>query len=264
LFKKRSVKYVVSASRRTDMLIGSQLERLIAALEGRLQSTPTLSAEKIHTLLISTKNYLPLLDVPALRAAAGRCDQVCVNLTITGFGATELEPRVPAADVLLKRLPELVDYIGNPQRVTWCFEPILSWRGLSNMSVETFRRIAKEMSGLGIQRVMALFFRDYEHSRITPNRIKPADKKRFIAEMDAIASELDLRLSVCKYGRFHRLKCVDVEYFADVHPEKDASVVEHYRSLPTPKGHCRDVIWDIGWYKPRCEHGCLYCYGLTR
>jgi len=72
------------------MLIGSQLERLIAALEGRLQSTPTLSAEKIHTLLISTKNYLPLLDVPALRAAAGRCDQVCVNLTITGFGATEL------------------------------------------------------------------------------------------------------------------------------------------------------------------------------
>ena len=103
------------------------------------------------------------------------------------------------------------------------------------MSVETFRRIAKEMSGLGIQRVIALFFRDYEHSRITPNRIKPADKKRFIAEMDAIASELDLRLSVCKYGRFHRLKCVDVEYFADVHPEKDASVVEHEQSILRPE-----------------------------
>lgn len=244
------------------MLVG-QRERLIAALEGRLPSTPTLRAEKVHTLLISTKDFRPLLDVPSLADAARKCDQVCVNLTITGFGGTQLEPRAPTARVLLERIEELVDFVGDPRRVTWCFSPILSWRHLTNMSIETFKAIAEKISGTGISRMMAVFFQPYDHAKITVDEVDQVAKMRFIEEMDTIADELGIRASVCKHGRFHRLKCVDVDYFVDVHPHKDSSIVDHYRSFPPPKGHCRDVIWDIGWYKPACRCGCLYCYGIS-
>lgn len=260
--KKRTIKYLVSASRRTDMVV-SQTERLIAALEGRLPSMPYLSAEKIHTLLISTKDFRPLLDISSLRNAVSKCDQVCVNLTITGFGGSVLEPRVPKMEVLLDRIKELIDFVGNPLRVTWCYSPILTWNGLSNMSIDTFQRIADVMATNGISRMMAVFFQNYKHAKITPDILDPTTKKRFVEEIDSIAGILGMKNSVCKYGRYHRSKCVDMDYFISVHPNKDASIVDHYRSFPPPKGHCRDVIWDIGWYKPPCNHGCLYCYGIS-
>lgn len=245
-------------------MLVSQLDRLIAALEGRLPSMPTLSAETVHTLLISTKDFRPLLDVPALRKVATKCDQVCMNLTITGFGGTLLEPRVPEVKVLVARIGELVDFVGNPARITWCYAPILSWRGFSNMSIEMFREIAEGMSSVGISRMMAVFFQAYDHARITPDEIDSKTRFHFIKEIDSITGKLGLQLSVCKHGRYHRLKCVDIDYFVDVHPSKDASIIDHYRSFPPPKGHCRDVIWDIGWYKPSCRHGCLYCYGIAK
>jgi hypothetical protein len=245
------------------MLVG-QMDRLIAALEGRLPSMPTLSAEKIHTLLISTKDFRPLLDVPSLRKAAEKCDQVCVNLTITGLGGTLIEPRVPTMKVMLDRIRELVDFVGDPRRITWCYSPILSWNGISNMSVEMFSSIAEKMSLIGVSRIMAVFFQTYSHKRITPDNVDPEVKLRFAEEIDNIAGKLGFTVSVCKYGRLHRLKCVDMDYFVDVHPTKDGSIIGHYRSFPPPKGHCRDVIWDIGWYKPVCGHGCLYCYGLSK
>lgn len=110
-------------------MLVSQLERLILALEGRLPSMPTLCAEKIHTLLISTKDFRPLLDVPALREAAKKCDQVCVNLTITGFGGTLLEPRVPAMELLFARIGELDDYYylhSNDSNMLYVHDPLQS------------------------------------------------------------------------------------------------------------------------------------------
>lgn len=256
-------KYVVSASRRTDML-ACDPERLLMALTGRLQFTRFLNPESIHTLLFSTKDFRPLLDHKCLYDVGKRCDQVCMNLTITGLGGTKLEPNVPKQEQLLDRLGELVEYIGDPRRIMWCFSPMLSYEGISNISVDIFESIAIPMAKKGISRAILTFYIPYEHSRISPERINMDDKLVFVRKVDAIGQSLGMQVSFCKITNYHRLRCVDMKWYAELHPNKNASVVDHYQKLKKPSGHCRDAIWDIGWYKPRCGHSCLYCYGLSK
>lgn len=256
-------KYLVSASRRTDML-ACQPARLVEALAGRLPGTRYLSPERVHTLLISTKDFRNLLDLPDVRDICGNCEQICMNLTITGFGGSRLEPNVPSADVLLKRLPELVELIGDPRRINWCFDPVLQWDDLSNVSVDLFRRLAHPFAAAGIERVMAMFHYEYEHSRITPIVLDSDQRVEFASQIENVCKQLGMDLSFCHVPGFHRHRCVDVERFISLHPTNDATVREHYRrKAQSTSRHCRDMIWDIGWYLPACRMGCLYCYGQS-
>ncbi|HRX00426.1 MAG TPA: DUF1848 family protein [Cyclobacteriaceae bacterium] len=256
-------KYVVSASRRTDML-ACDPDRLFAALTGQLPTTRGLEPERVHTLLLSTKDFRPLLDHQGLSDVVKRCDQVCMNLTITGLGGTRLEPRVPNHKLLMNRVEELVDYIGDPRRIMWCFSPILSWEGLSNFSLELFESIATPVAMEGIKKSILTFYIPYGNSQIVPDLINRDKRILFAQKVDAIAQSLGMHMSICKMKNYHRLRCVDMQWYAELHPEKDDSVVEHYQKMKKPTGHCRDAIWDIGWYRPRCGHACKYCYGLTK
>ncbi len=256
-------KYVVSASRRTDML-ACDPDRLLAALTGQLPTTRGLEPERVHTLLLSTKDFSPLLDHQGLSDVAKRCDQVCINLTITGFGGTELEPKVPNHSLLLNRLGELVEYVGDPRRILWCYAPILSYEGMSNFSIEMFESIATPISKKGITRAILTFYIPYGNSRIVPNKISSDKMFLFAQEVDAIATSLGMQMSICKMKNYHRLRCVDMKWYSELHPKRDDSIVAHYQKLKKPAGHCRDAIWDIGWYTPRCSHACLYCYGLAQ
>jgi len=256
-------KYVVSASRRTDML-ACDPDRLLAALNGNLPTTKCLNPERIHTLVISTKDFRPLLDHTELSKVVKRCDQVCINLTITGFAGTRLEPKVPSHKLLLNRVGELVDYVGDPRRILWCFSPILSWEGFSNFSLEMFESIATPIAKEGINNSILTFYIPYGNSRISPDLINQDKRLLFAQKVDAIAQSLGMQMSICKMKNYHRLRCVDMQWYAELHPEKDGSVVGYYQKMKKPAGHCRDAIWDIGWYTPRCGHACLYCYGLIK
>lgn len=256
-------KYVVSASRRTDML-ASAPERLVQALEGGLPFSRHLSPERVHTLLISTKDFRNFLDRPEVSSVCGRCDQVCFNLTITGLGGSPLEPGVPSMSLLLPRLPELAEAVGDPRRITWCFDPILEWHGLGNKSVDLFQAIAAAFAAMGARRVMAMFYFPYRNSRISPDAIPAEEKARFAGEIDQVCASLGLDLSFCHVPGMHRLRCVDLGWLAELHPHQDASVIRHYQAVKRPTAnYCRDAIWDLGWYKPPCQHGCLYCYGRS-
>ena len=254
---------MVSASRRTDLLAFAP-ERLIQALEGRLPFSHQLRPERVHTLLISTKDFRNFLDLPDVKTVCSRCDQVCFNLTITGLGGSPLESGVPHMSLLLHRLSELAEAVGDPRRITWCFDPILEWNGLSNKSKELFESIAMKFAAIGARRVMAMFYFPYRNSHISPDEIPSEEKVRFAGEIDQICASLDLELSFCHIPGMHRLRCVDLRWFAELHPQKDASVIPHYKTVKRPTAnYCRDAIWDLGWYKPSCQHGCLYCYGRS-
>ena len=256
-------KVVVSASRRTDM-VACQPQRLADALEGKLRFAASLRPERVHTLLLSTKDFRPFLDNSRLNTVARRCDQVCVNLTITGLGGTRLEPAVPAPEGLLGRLGELARAVGDPRRITWCFDPVLACEGVSNHDLGLFRRLAEPFASVGARRVMAMFYFPYGNARVEPQMPSQEERLAFAGAVQEECDELGLLLSFCHVPGFHRTKCIDLDWFSELHPTGDTSVVEHYRRIKRPDAsYCRDAVWDVGWYLPPCAHGCLYCYAVS-
>lgn len=256
-------KYVISASRRTDM-VACQPDHLAALLRGESKQTKRLRPELIHTLLVSTKDYRPLLDNTSLRQLATKCDQVCLNLTVTGFGGTILEPQVPPAEVLLSRLRELANFVGDARRITWCFDPVFRWKQYSNISEEMFHSIASHFAEAGIKRVMAMFYHPYGNARINPEIPPMADRREFAERVDNMCVDMGLELSFCHVPGLHKMKCVDLQWYCTLHPAQDRSILEHYLNVKKcDASYCRDAIWDIGWYLPPCKHGCLYCYAVA-
>lgn len=256
-------KYVISASRRTD-LVACQPDRLASILSGESKLGKRLRPEHVHTLLISTKDFRPLLDNPVLRQLASRCDQVCINLTITGFGGTELEPRVPTAESLLARLPELAHLVKDARRITWCYDPVFTWEGHTNIDETFFTSTASHFANLGCKRVMAMFYFPYRNAWIAPELPPMTERKNYARRVTDISRNLGMDLSFCHVPGFHTMKCVDLEWYCFLHPQQDKSVIDHYRRIKkTDANYCRDAVWDVGWYLPPCRHGCLYCYAIA-
>jgi hypothetical protein len=80
-----------------------------------------------------------------------------------------------------------------------------------------------------------------------------------------MSRRLGLSLSFCHMPGRHRHRCVDMKWFARLHPDQDQAPVEYYRRTKCPSlSFCRDSIWDIGWYRPRCGRECVYCYAMPR
>jgi hypothetical protein len=128
--------------------------------------------------------------------------------------------------------------------------------------VDLFRWLAQPVAEAGVEQVMAMFHFPYQHSQIVPEPLTRSQKHSFALEIEDVCVGLGLKLSFCHIPGLHRHRCVDVERFISLHPTRDASVCEHYRrKARTTSRHCRDMIWDIGWYLPACKMGCAYCYG---
>lgn len=258
--KTQKRKYILSASRRTDC-VASDPTRLARILRGEFPFARGLKETPVHTLLVSTKDPRNLLDHTDFRQACARCEQICINMTVTGLGGTALEPAVPTWSELRPRMAELAEMIGDPRRITWCFDPILTWAELSNADPQLFRYIAEPLADLGILRLFAMFYRPYSNSRIAVDPLAPEKASDFATELDSIARECQLELSFCHVPGFHRHKCVDLDWLAELHPDQDTSPLAHYKRIKkADTNYCRDAIWDIGWYLPACKHGCRYCY----
>lgn len=257
-------RFIISASRRTD-LVACEPDRLVAILRGKMPFARSVVPTRVHTLLVSTKDFRNLLDNPRLRQVCTEVDQLCLNLTITGLGSSALEPNVPHPSVLLSRLPELATFVGDPRRISWCFDPILRWQGVSNVDRKHFASIGDHFARIGAQRVFAMFFFPYKNARIVPDVLTSDEKAAFAASIDETANGLGLQLSFCHMPPLHRMKCVDLDWLVELHPTHDDGPVCHYRRAKKPNAaYCRDAVWDVGWYLPACRHGCRYCYGSAQ
>ena len=108
---------VLSASRRTD-LVACYPDYLIEKLQD-------YSPELVHTIVLWTKNPENLITNQHLRKTLARYSQLYIHLTITGLGASVLEPRIPAWQEVTARLAGLVEFAGDARRINWRFDPII-------------------------------------------------------------------------------------------------------------------------------------------
>jgi len=258
---------VISASRRTD-LVAWFPEVLCDKLE-------RIGPDRIHTLVVWTKDPSNMLRHKRLNEMLSSLDQIFLHLTVTGLGGSELEPGVPPPDAVTEHLPALVRLLGNPQRIRWRFDPILVWEcgneKFSNM--DKFPDMAGAFLSNGVTRAITSICLLYPkvrkrfryHGRFAPVELSTDLRTEIRARISSEASRLGMELSWCCEPGERPAGCIDGKTLSDLHPHSRPAPIDRARGQRDGCSCTRS--WDIGWYNEVCRGGCLYCYAnpvLTR
>lgn len=253
--------HIISASRRTD-LVAWYPDRLADKL---LKIGP----ERIHTLVIWTKNPRNIFENANLSRILRKLDQIFIHLTVTGLGGTEIEPGVPSPEKVVEMLDDLVEFVGSPDRIRWRFDPLLTWveNGERRDNTEYFRELAPSFLRSGIKNAVTSFCTMYpkvfkrfeEHGRFVPVEFTENEKEEVRTLFKTIASECGIRLKWCCDIESESSICVDGGLLSRLHPKGLPASME---KAPGQRETCMCTkSWDIGWYTQVCSGGCLYCYG---
>jgi len=250
---------VISASRRTD-LVGCYPQFLVE----RLHDFPP---EKVHSLVIWTKNPRKMVGEGPLRKTLSEYRQVYVHLTITGMGAGEFEPMIPPWEEVVGMIGPLIGLVGSPQRISWRFDPILEIEGhgrvYSNFAL--FPLLAEAITPFGIRSCRVSWVSPYK--KVLDRLVRKGWQltNRTIGERLAQAKILTqfarkhgMRLYFCCMEGLPVSRCIDGELLRQIHPDSLACSKEKAQGQRALCGCTRSL--DIGWYSLRCRHGCLYCY----
>jgi len=250
---------VLSASRRTD-LVACYPDYLI----DKLKDYPP---ERVHTIVIWTKNPENLLNNQRLRNTLASYRQLYVHLTITGLGGSVLEPHIPPWQKVAGMLAGLVAFTGDARRVSWRFDPIIraeeEGKLLSNR--EMFPAIIREVSKAGIPLCRTSWVEPYAKVQrrcakrgVTLNLHSLEERQEHARELSRIAKDHGMDMQFCSMNNFPRSSCINGELLTELHP--DGLSCSHARAKgQRPLCGCTKSI-DIGWYSQKCPHGCLYCY----
>jgi hypothetical protein len=256
---EQSLPVVLSASRRTD-LVGCYPEYLIE----KLKAYPP---EKVHTIVIWTKNPSNLIYHQNLRDILATYSQIYIHLTITGLGGTPLEPRIPSWQDVAALLPQVAKLVGRPERISWRFDPIIIAEHTDEViaNFQLFTLIAQHIAQHGITVCRTSWASPYK--KVTRRMqqkgfaLKPvaAEEQKIQAhEMEKIAEQCGMQMHYCSMEGFERSSCIDGEALSRLHPDGLLCSVKRSKGQRTLCG-CTESI-DIGWYTLKCGHGCLYCY----
>jgi len=258
---------VLSASRRTD-LPGFHAEVCAARIRER---AARLRTRPLYGVVFWTRHLVPFLRGGALHDLVRlELANPIVNLTITGLGGGRLEPATPRLDDALAALPALVDaFHGEPWRVRWRFDPILS----DHSRLDDFARIAAAMSALGVP-TCTFSFPSYRSLKgdLTPQfeaagirRWRDEEKPAVVRALAEIAGPLGIALLSCAQPenlamspRVSAAQCIPADVLTRGHPDRAACGLGRDRSQRT---HCLCVeSEEIGRYDDLCLGGCAYCY----
>ena len=252
---------VISASRRTD-LVAFHPDALLAKLE-------TINPERIHTLVIWTKNPLNMFRHGNLNRKLRSLDQVFVHLTVTGLGGSRIEPGVPCPDEVISTFDELIELTGSPDRIRWRFDPIFNWRDTDGLqsNIDFFSELATRFSERNITKAITSFCALYpkvidRFSRIDglyPAEIDRGERIELRQRLERESGEFGVKLDWCCEPDIISDGCINGSILQALHPYKRPAPIDK------PKGqrpHCRCTrSWDIGWYSQSCGGRCAYCYG---
>lgn len=263
---------VVSASRRTE-LVGLKPGWLVNAL----QRFPARFKRDIHSVVLWTKDPRNVYKNEALRAELSKYN-LLVHCTITGLGGTRIEPTVPRADELIRELPKLLDFLGNPKRFRWRFDPIVTLEkedGSMWSSVAYSENLAQQMAELGIDNCYFSFCQIYSR-KFTNRSLKEAgitfitpslrEQRDIVGKMKEIAKPLGITLYPCTQPQLEGVSgttpasCIDAALLTQLHPKRLPASSKQDPTMVRlrPGCYCTESI-DIGAYLP-CGHGCVYCY----
>jgi hypothetical protein len=258
---------IFSASRRTD-LIGWYPERCARRLTAKIDR---LRTRHVYGLVLWTRFPGRLLEQPLREVVAERFPNTVCNLTVTGLGGTELEPKAPPWREVVGSLARVIDLLGGePRRIRWRFDPLLyRWT-----SPDIFVRLADRMCALGVDTCtislpssrslrgsLAAQYRQFGLEPWPPNALRD-----LVGRMAEIARCRNLRLLSCCRPRLLALdpwiepaQCVPLEVLEDLHPDGESYPAAKDRSQR--RQCCCPRSEDIGDYAAdRCRTGCVYCY----
>jgi len=279
----RPFSQVISASRRTE-LVAHYPDYLARRLR-------QLGPRNLHSVVVWTKDPANLLRHVELRDALGGVGQVFVHWTVTGLGGTFLEPNVPPPGEQLALLDDILAYVGDPRRVHWRYDPLISVRlvggrvarpegppsrsatggprdlrppHVTNVDLDLFRSLAEPFARAGVPAVHTSFVTAYPKvtrrlsaAGVTLQEFTSEERRAFLDEMAAAARGLGLELITCCEPGYPVRRCIDGELLAALHPAHQPC------STQRAKGQRRlcgcTVSLDVGHYLP-CPNGCLYCY----
>ncbi len=252
---------VISASRRTDMVAGNpdSMAEILAV---------KYPPERVHSLVIWTKNPHNLLHHDRLRQQVIKYDLVYLHFSITGLGGTFLEPRVPTPQAALSFLPELLKWLHNPLQIRIRFDPIVHFRLTDENTIcnlTYFKELAPRIASYQIRDVSTSWVQLYGKviRRLQTLHIEPlpVSVQQWQEEADwlqSIARQNDLVLHGCCVPGWPVSHCIDGELLNSLHPK--GYIASTKRAAGQRKGCGCTASRDIGWYYA-CPHGCVYCYG---
>jgi len=273
------VRQVISASRRTDVpmhwsvWLGDAVRRgsvdVPQPYSGQVKRV-SLQPEEVHTLLLWSKDYRPLLqDIGGVRQALAVYDQVFCHLTITGLGGTALEPNIAPWQEVAAQLPELVQFLGDARRVSVRYDPIVHWYEgeVIRSNLAYAESILHEVSLAGISAVRISFATLYGkvHRRKGWRWYDPGREQRLeiTGNLVKLAAALGLTIYSCSQSDLLPAgavpsRCIDGELLAALHPQHLPAAMAKDPGQRPACGCTLSV--DIGSYAMRCPNGCRYCY----
>ena len=223
--------------------------------------------EKVHSLVLWTKNAYHILRHRNLQEQLKKYDQIYLHYSITGLGGSFLEPKVPDTQTALSHLPELVRFVKDPLRIRIRFDPVVHLRqsdGTIIVNLKYFEHIAPVIAKNNIKDVSVSWVQIYGkvNNRLKQYNITPVSVSNELWQEEAAwlqkTAELNhITLHGCCVPGWPRSRCIDGFLLNDLHPKG------HVASTRRAKGQRADCgcteSWDIGWYHA-CPHGCIYCY----
>ncbi len=253
---------IISASRRTELL-GHYPDYLAARLR-------RLRPHNIHTLVIWTKDPTNLLRHKPLRQLLPAVGQTFLHWTVTGLGGTFLEPNVPPASAQLPLLDDLISHLGDPRRLHWRFDPLISVgarsseRCASNINLDLFLSLAQPFADAGVPVVHTSFVTIYPKvvRRLAAAGVRaddhhPEARRAFLDRLTAAARGIGLTLQTCCEPARPIQRCIDGDLLQHLHPTNEPCPTDRARGQRKLCGCTRSL--DIGRYLP-CPNRCLYCY----
>jgi len=252
---------VISASRRTDMVAGNP--DLLAEI-----LTVKHPPERVHSLVIWTKNPYNLLYHTRLRGQVGKYDLVYLHYSITGLGNTILEPHVPTPQAALSFLPELLKLLKNPLQIRIRFDPVVHFRladGTNLCNLKYFGTLAPYIAQYKIRDVSTSWVQIYgkvsrrlQGMKIVAQEMAFEQWQEEADWLQTIAKQNNLQMHGCCVPGWPVSHCIDGDLLNSPHPKGFKASTK--RATGQRKSCGCTASLDIGWYYA-CPHGCVYCYG---
>ncbi|MCX8160543.1 MAG: DUF1848 domain-containing protein [Candidatus Saccharicenans sp.] len=280
-------KRVISASRRTDLVayypgwLAACLRERRAAFfhHGRRSEVIVgLHPEEVHTLVLWSKNFKPLLEnCHGLRELVANYAQVYFHFTITGLGGSPIEKLAPPPAAALEQIPRLLELAGRPERISIRFDPVVFWRdgGRLKTNLDFFPLLAREISRWGISTVRFSFTQWYKKA---VSRARKAgfdfydpgaeERREAVQRLVEVAAEYRLELWSCSQAEIASLPgiqasaCIDGSLLSRLHPAGEPASTVKDRTQRKDCG-CTESL-DIGSYTQSCPAACVYCYANPR
>lgn len=267
------MKDIISCSRRTDIpalyyrWLQERLAEKKVTLVNHFSNEPydiDLDPETVHSIVLWSKNYRNIIKDPGLLKEYN----LFFQFTINGY-SKELEPNIPYLDTILNQMDELAKKY-SPRQISWRFDPILfcqyeSWEN----RLKVFERISLEAARVGVCKCTFSFIDIYgkvkeslEAKKIDCVTISDRDKIEFTEEMLKIAKPLNISLYSCceevleAVEGVNKSHCVDGNLLEELFGERATKARDHSQRLTCGCMKSKD----IGSYKQRCSHKCVYCY----